>query len=392
MPTANAAAALREVREREFPFVRECTYLNGAEQGPLPARTAQVVGEVAAASQAPGTPRLTTLPPYERLARERLARLIGAEPGDIAFTSNTTHGMNIAVQGITWRAGDNLVVPQHEFPSLTTAMLHLRTRGVEVRFVPFSGPGPSVDDIMARVDSRTRAVACSAVTWNTGYRADLAALGARCASAGCLLIVDGIQLVGAAQVDVKAARLSTLAMHSYKWLLASFGVGALYVAPEAVDQVAPTFVGAQAVQAAPETADGPLDWQPGAARYQSGTSNRLGLAALATSLGLLEEIGITAIEAQNRALAEYLYAHLARNTRVQVVSPPDPARRSQIIVFTLGNQERDATLALALAEQGIIIALRPLGLRVSPHFYNTEEEIDRLLAALPTSSRGLCLA
>jgi selenocysteine lyase/cysteine desulfurase len=156
MPTANAAAALREVREREFPFVRECTYLNGAEQGPLPARTAQVVGEVAAASQAPGTPRLTTLPPYERLARERLARLIGAEPGDIAFTSNTTHGMNIAVQGITWRAGDNLVVPQHEFPSLTTAMLHLRTRGVEVRFVPFSGPGPSVDDIMARVDSRTR--------------------------------------------------------------------------------------------------------------------------------------------------------------------------------------------------------------------------------------------
>ncbi|MGN6700673.1 MAG: hypothetical protein ACTHMR_21155, partial [Thermomicrobiales bacterium] len=99
MSTVNGTLTLSEVREREFPFVQDCTYLNGAEQGPLPARTAAVVREVAEATQAPGTPRLAALPPYERLARERLARLIGAAPGDIVFTSNTTHGMNIAMQG-----------------------------------------------------------------------------------------------------------------------------------------------------------------------------------------------------------------------------------------------------------------------------------------------------
>ncbi|MGN6564731.1 MAG: aminotransferase class V-fold PLP-dependent enzyme [Thermomicrobiales bacterium] len=383
MSTVNGTLTLSEVREREFPFVQDCTYLNGAEQGPLPARTAAVVREVAEATQAPGTPRLAALPPYERLARERLARLIGAAPGDIVFTSNTTHGMNIAMQGIAWRTGDNIVVPQREFPALAAAALHLRARGVEARGVPVTGAGPTVDDIMARVDGRTRAVACSAITWNTGYRADLETLGARCARAGCLLIVDGIQLAGAAQLDVNAARVSTLALHGYKWLLAGFGVGALYVAPAALDQIAPTFIGAQAVRVVPEAADGPLDWQPGAARYQAGGGNKIGLAALATSLGLLEELGLAAIEARNRALAEYLYAHLARNPAVTIVSPPDPARRSQIIVFTLGSKERDTALLEALTAQNISVALRPLGLRVSPNFYNTEEELDRLLAALP---------
>jgi len=383
MGDGDVSVSLRDVREREFPIVREYTYLNGAEHAPLPTRTLQTMQDVTAATQWPRLPRMTTLPPYEQIARERLARLIGADPGDIAFTSNTTHGMNIAVQGIAWREGDNLVVPQQEFPSLTTAMLHLRERGVDVRIVPFAGAGPSVDEVMAHVDGRTRAVACSAITWNTGYRTDLEALGARCANAGCLLIVDGIQLVGADHVDVKAARVSTFATAGYKWLLACFGIGALYVAPEAVDQVSPTFVGEQSVSATSDASNGALNWKPGAARYQAGGVNRIGLAALATSLGLIEEVGIAAIGERNRALSEYLYAGLAHKESVEIVSSPDPARRSQIIVFTLGSKERNAAMEKELEAQRIIVANRPLGLRASPNFYNTEEEIDRLLAALP---------
>lgn len=383
MSAVDVAGTLSEVREREFPIVKEVTYLNGASQGPWPTRTVQAVQEVAAVCQLPHTKRATEQPPYEQIARERLARLIGAEPGDIVFTSNTTHGMNIAVQGIAWREGDNIVLPRREFPSLSYAMLHLKERGVEVRFVPFPGAGPSVDAIMAHVDSRTRAVACSAIMWDTGYRADLETLGARCAARGCLLIVDGIQLVGAGQLDVKAARVSTLATHGYKWLLAGFGVGALYVAPEAVERISPTFIGSQSVDAPPDTFDGTLNWKPGAARYQAGGGNRIGWAALATSLGLIEEVGIAAIEERDRMLAEYLYAGLTRKESVEIVSSPDPAHRSQIIAFTLGSKERDAAMVKELEEQGIIVALRPLGLRASPNFYNTEEEVDRLLAALP---------
>lgn len=383
MSAVDAVASLREVREHEFPIVRECTYLNGASQGPWPTRTVQAVEAVVEACQVPHLKPATSLPPYEQIARERLARLIGADPGDIVFTSNTTHGMNIAVQGIAWRDGDNIVLPRREFPSLSYAMLHLKERGVEVRFAPFLGAGPSVDELMDHVDSRTRAVACSAIMWDTGYRADLETLGRRCAEQGCLLIVDGIQLVGAGQLDVRAARVSTLATHGYKWLLAGFGVGALYVAPEAVEQISPTFIGSQSVDALPDTFDGSLNWKPGAARYQAGGGNRIGWAALATSLGLIEEVGIAAIEERNRTLADYLYTGLARKESVEIVSSPDPAHRAQIIAFTLGSKERDAAMVKELEDQGIIVALRPLGLRASPNFYNTEEEVDRLLAALP---------
>lgn len=383
MKVMGIAERLYEVREREFPIVNEVTYLNSASQGPWPNCTTQAVQEAAAAYQVPHTKRALELPPYEQIARERLARLIGADPADIVFTSNTTHGMNIAVQGIAWREGDNIIVPQREFPSLSYAMFNLKERGVEVRFIPYAGAGPSVDEIMAHVDSRTRAVACSAIMWDTGYRADLETLGKRCADAGCLLLVDGVHLVGARRLDVKAARVSALATHGYKWLLSGFGVGALYVAPEAVNQIAPVFVGVHSVTGSSDFFEGHLNWKPGAGRYQMGGSNKTGLTALATSLGLIEEVGIDVIEERGRVLAERLYAGLAKKESVQIVSSPDPGHRAAIICFTLGSKERDAAMARELEERGILVALRPLGLRASPNFFNNEEEVDRLIAALP---------
>jgi selenocysteine lyase/cysteine desulfurase len=381
--TAAIPPAIAAAREEEFPILHEHTYLNAASQGPLPTRTARAIGEVATTAQFPHSDRARALPNPEPIVRERLARLIGADPGDFVFTSNTTHGMNICAQGIAWRPGDNVVVPAHEFPSLAYAWSHLRQRGVEVRFVPFAEAGPTADEIMARVDGRTRAVACSAITWNTGWLADLETLGGRCAAQGVLLIVDGIQAVGARRLDVKAARVSALAMHGYKWLLAGFGQGALYVAPEAVDRINPTFIGEQAVTGDSDAAEGRLTWKSGPARYVAGGLNRIGLTAYASSLGLLEEVGIDAIEERNRGLAEQLYAALRQRPGLRVVSSADPARRSQVIVFTVGDRDRDAALVEQLEAQGIIVALRPMGIRVSPHFYNTEAEIARLLDALP---------
>jgi cysteine desulfurase / selenocysteine lyase len=371
------------LRDEEFPILRDHTYLNAASQGPVPARTVRAIEEVAVAAQFPHTARAKALPAAEPVARERLARLIGAEPGDFVFTGNTTHGMNICAQGIAWRPGDNVVVPEHEFPSLAYTWFHLRERGVEVRFVPFAGAGPTIDEIMSHTDDRTRAVACSAITWNTGWRADLEGLGAACARRGVLLVVDGIQAVGARRLDVRAARISAMSFHGYKWLLSGFGLGALYVAPEAVDRIAPTFIGAQAVAGDSDTFEGHLNWKPGPARYGAGGLNRLGLAAYASSLGLLEEVGIAAIEERTTALAEGLYAGLRGRAGLRVVSSDDPAHRSAVIVFTTGDRARDAALVEELEGRGIIVALRPLGVRVSPHFYNTEADIARLLDALP---------
>ena len=381
MTVVVTSPSLAEIREQEFPIFREFTYLNTAATGSLPNRTVRAIAETAESAQYPNTRR--SQPSPEPVARERLARLIGADPGDLTFTSNTTHGLNICAQGIAWRAGDNVVVPEHEFPSLSYTWFNLTQRGVDVRFVPFAGAGPTVEEIMARVDGRTRAVSCSAITWNTGWRADLPALGAACAERGILLIIDGIQAVGAHRLDVKAAKVSALSLHGYKWTLAGFGLGALYVAPEAVEQITPTFIGEQAIDGDGDGFGGQLNWKPGAARYGAGGLNRLGLAALASSLGLIEEIGIDAIEARNAALSATLYNGLQEHGGVRIVSDANPARRSAITVFTLGDRAKDEALVADLERQGIIVALRPLGVRVSPHFYNTEEDIARLLATLP---------
>ncbi len=381
MPLTNATA-LSFAREREFPIVRTHTYLNAASQGPWPTRTVRAVEHIAAQAQFPHTDRAREAASPELSARERLARLIGARAADVVFTSNTTHGLNLCAHGVDWRAGDNVVVPEREFPSLMYAWVHLRARGVEVRFAPWTGAGPTVDDILAVVDARTRAVSCSVVKWDTGYRVELETLGRRCAERGCLLIVDAIQAVGALRLDVRATRVSALATHGYKWLMAGFGIGALYVAPEALDRIGPVFAGHASVVGDGSVYEEPFVWREGAARYAVGGGNYMGQAALAASLSLIEEVGINTIEEQNRALAEMLYEGLRRKRHVRLVSSSDPAHRSAIITFTLGDKERDAALAQSLETQGIIVALRPLGVRVSPHFYNTEAEVARLLDAV----------
>jgi cysteine desulfurase / selenocysteine lyase len=371
---ATTLATLRE----EFPILREYTYLNCASQGPLPDRTARAAERAIRLSQVPHSREAVAEPHPEPIARTRLARLIGADEQDILWTGNTTHGMNICAQGIDWQAGDNVVIPANEFPSLSYTWYNLTQRGVEVRIVPFNGAGPSVGNLMDAVDSRTRAVSCSAITWNTGWRANLEELGAACEKLGVLLIVDGIQAIGARRLDVKAMRISAMSTHGYKWVLSGFGLGGLYVSPEAQDRIRPTFIGSQATVASGEDFEPHLTWKPGAARYGAGGINRV----VAASLGLIEEVGIDRIEEHDRALAEQLYAGLQRRSDVEVVSSANPEHRSAVIVFTRGSKEKDAALVQHLEDQGVIVALRPLGVRVSPHFFNTEDDVARLLGAL----------
>ena len=378
----NNPITLTDAREREFPIVAEYTYLNAAAMAPLPERTVRAIQHTAQLKQFPGTERYRAKPQPEAIAKERLARLINASTEDIVFTGNTSHGLNIAAHGIDWRAGDNVIVPENEFPSLAYLWFNLQHWGVEVRFVPWSGAGPTVDEIMAAVDERTRAVSCSVIKWDTGYRIDLEELGRRCEERGVLLIVDAIQAVGAQRVDVKAARVSALSTHGYKWLMSGHGLGALYVAPQAIDRIRPGFIGYTAIADDGLAFKGEIKFKPGAGRYGTGGGNRLGQTALAASLSLIEEIGIGTIEEQNRALSEMLYSGLQKKS-VQIVSSPDPARRTAITVFTLGSQERDAAFVEELDKQRISVSLRPLGVRVSPDFYNDEAEIARLLDAVP---------
>ncbi len=376
--------------EREFPIAGQFTYLSAASRGPWPNRTREAVTRYAAEAQFPAAHRVddsAVPPPTMALARAGLARLIRAAEEDLVWTMNTSHGLNIAAHGIAWRPGDNVVVPVEDYPSLSFAFHNLAARGVEVRFVRFAGVGPTVDELMAATDSRTRAIGCSSIRWDSGWRMDLEALGAECARRGCLLILDGTQLVGARRVDVRAAKVSALAVHGYKWLMAGQGIAALYVAPEAVEQIRPTFAGSGGYDGPIENFDPARPWKRGAGRYATGGNNPAGFAALAASLSLIEEVGIDRIEAIDMALAERLHAGLERIAGVRVLSTADPAHRSAIVFFTLDDRERDTALVRALHAERVIVALRPNGIRVSPHFYNSEADIDRFLELVGTVSR-----
>ena len=243
-------------------------------------------------------------------AREGLARLINAQPDDIVFTSNTTHGLNIVAQGIDWQPGDNCVVPAGDFPSLAYAWGHLRTRGVEVRFVPWEGAGLGVDPHGGcgwphpGRSAAARSSGIRGIVWTWKH------LGQRCAARD-VLVVDAIQAVGAQRLDVRAARIAALATHGYKWLMAGFGVGALYGA-RALDRIRPTFVGAQAVQSASHPERGPVTWHPHAQRYAAGGAQYPRAPALAAE-------------------------GLRRESALRVVSDPHPAHCSAW-VFTGGVQ------------------------------------------------------
>lgn len=382
------ATPIATLVEREFPIAGQFTYLSAASRGPWPNRTREAVAAFAEWAQVPSAAYVddSARPhPAAALARTGLAGLIGAGEDDLVWTQNTSHGLNIAAHGIDWRPGDNVAVPVDDYPSLSFAFSNLAARGVEVRFVRFAGVGPTVDELMAATDGQTRAVGCSAIRWDSGWRMDLEELGERCAHLGCLLIVDGTQLVGARRLDVRAAKISALAVHGYKWLMAGQGIAALYVAPEATEQIHPTFAGSGGYDGPIESFDPTRPWKRGAGRYATGGNNPIGFAALAASLSLIEEVGIDRIEATNAALAERLHKGLVGIPGARFLSSADPAHRSAIVFFTLGMRERDDALVRALHARRIIVALRPNGIRVSPHFYNTEADIDRFLDAVTSA-------
>jgi selenocysteine lyase/cysteine desulfurase len=341
---------------------------------------------LAARAQTPGDDRSQSGSAIVAEARGRLAKLLHVQPADLAFVPNTTHGLNICTHGMAWREGDNVVVPEREFPSVQYALAHLPKLGVEVRCVEWQDCGPTVEQMMAQVDGRTRAVIGSAIAWDTGYRMDLETLGERCAQTGCLLIVDGIHAVGAEPLHLRTLRVSAFAFHGYKWLMSGFGLGALYVSPDALNHIQPSFVGPLGVAADVSHGVGvqaPLHWHEGAQRFATGNENVTGAAALNASLSLIEEVGDEHIQAHNHALADLLADGLKHHLpHCHLLRSSEPRHQSAIVVFSLGDAKADAALVDKLAAQSIIVAHRPRGIRVSPHLFNSVEDIDVLLAAL----------
>ncbi len=365
----------------QFPVTERLLFLNHASEAPISTPVRQRINEYLDVAEAdpdaaPFLPALTRVP-------ELLSQLLGGSPAEYALMPNTATGVNTVALGLDWQPGDNVVLPAEEYPANSYPWLNLRQRGVEVRVVPLE-KNLRVDPsrLATYVDDRTRVVAVSAVEYLSGFRNDLPRLSEIAHARKALFVVDAIQAAGALPIHVDADGIDVLAAGGYKWLMGPVGTGFAYFRRSAWERIRPVLPGAFASVEGAADAAGAFTLLPTAGRYMTGClpfSLHYGWTA---GLEMLLEAGVENIAAQIRLLTDRLIAGLQLKGIIIATPVGRKAERSGIISFTLGSPEANEALVKRLAGEKIIISFRGGRCRVSPHFYNTPADIDRLLEAL----------
>jgi selenocysteine lyase/cysteine desulfurase len=374
-------ATLERLRREELPVTTRYAYMNHAGVAPLPRRSAERMAATAVLASRTGDRHWPDRNDEAERVRELAARLLGArDPREVAFVENTSTGLSLVAEGIDWRPGDNVVSAALEFPSNVYPWLRLAEQGVEYRLAEERDGRIDTAELLALIDDRTRAVALSWVQYASGFRSDLRRIGAACRERGVLFVVDAIQGLGGLALDVERDLVDVAAAAGHKWLLGPEGTGLLYVSDRVVESLRPPRSGWRSMRDLYEWTRFDITWNEGAKRFESGTLNVYGIAALGGSLDLLLEVGPEVVERRVLTLAERA-ARVFVECGLTLVSSRRPGEASGIV--TAIPPRGDANLlTMQLAERGIILAQRAGRLRASPHFYNTDEEMDRLQAAL----------
>ena len=384
MARATAQHDGRDYRQ-DFPDFTPTTYLNCAYQGVFPNATVARIQEACELKRHPE--RLAERDYFEPQERVRaiFARLIGAQPDEVALTTSATEGIGIVARGLEFRPGDEVVVASTNFPSNLLTWLHLRRRGVRVAVLEPRDGYLHLEDVAGAVNPRTRILALDWVGYTTGVRIDLVAFGELAHRHGGLFVVDATQGVGAIELNVHDLPVDALAVAGYKWLLGPYGAGFAYLGSHVQDRLELDVVnwlsaeGSDEFDALPENEV----TLPRAARiFDAGeTASFLNLHAAEASLQYVEQAGIGSVNRHCRNLIDRLSEGL-RGRGLALSAAADSERRSTILGFHGGSLQATQTLHERLERARISVSLRRGIIRVSPYLYNTEADIDRLLAAL----------
>lgn len=367
---------------RLFPATERFVYLDAAHQAPLARPVHQAFTaflEEGLTAAGPKPLWLSRIP----AVREQVAQLIGANSLEIAFTRNTSEGLNITANALALAPGDTVLLVDGDHPNLTYAWLNLQRKGIDVRFVLPGPGGVNADTFACEVDGRTRAIVLSHVTSDRGDRANLAAIGRMCRDRDIALVVDAIQSVGTLTVDVAAMGVSVLAAGCHKGLLVPQGLGVLYVS-EDLEPLTPSFLAASALTN--PRRDGRASYAEAelrrdAARFEGGNLNLPHLHALAAALDLISAIRVARIEAHVCRLSDLLVAGLD-DLGVGLLGPLHQPRRAHIVVIDL-----PATRWLPYLEsKQVRVSAQRGGIRVSFGMFNTEEDVREFLSVV---SQGL---
>jgi L-cysteine/cystine lyase len=371
---------------RGVPVTERLAYLNAGSHGPLAAAAARAISELAEAELTEGrtgTAHFRRMRELRAATRAEFARVLGCAAADVALTTSTTAGMNFALWGLDWRAGDEVVTTDVEhFGGLGPLYTLVRRYGVEVRFAETRRRGvDALAAIEAALGPRTRAVVVSHVSWSAGVVLPLAAIAERAHAVGALVIADGAQAAGAIPVDVRALGVDAYAVPGQKWLCGPEGLGALYVAPERLAELAPSYVGMDAFAAHDDYAEYALVDD---ARRFSTPGNPYGpsVAGMRASLRwLLDDVGLAWACERVVEGAARCRAVLERIPGVAVLTPS--GRHAGLLHFNLAGWHPTAVEQELLRRRVLVRSMvGPPCVRASVGFYNDEGDLQALAAGL----------
>jgi selenocysteine lyase/cysteine desulfurase len=330
-------------------------------------------------------------------ARPACAALIGARDDEIALVESTTHGLSLAANAVPLEPGDRVLLSDLEFLQVAVPWTQKMKDGIEIDVVPNHQGEVRAEDFAARITPRTRVITISSVQWTNGYRLDLAAFSRLCRERGIWLIVDAIQQLGAIPLSVQQTPVDILACGGHKWLNSPFGCGFLYINRESQARLSTPLAGyldiedpaggwGEYFQTPTITPVQDYQYVQTARRFETGgTANYPGAVGLAASLKLIQEFGAERIEAHIRGLTDSLLQGLDA-LKIEAITPRTPKNRSGIITFSVGAGQQNVALMTRLQERKILVSVRYTsgvgGIRVSCHFYNSQEDVDRLLSAI----------
>lgn len=365
---------------RHMPVARRWAYLDHAAVAPLSGPAQDALVRWAEDAAANGDAFYPAWKQGIEQLRGLAAAMIHAQPEEIALVGNTTAGINLVSEGFPWRSGDNVVLPDNEFPTNQYPWMNLTDRGVEARRVPTDGGQIDLNRVAAACDRRTRIVAISWVSYSSGWRNDLDRLAELAHSRGALLLVDAIQGLGVFPLDMRRTQVDFLAADGHKWLLGPEGAGVFFIRREHLDLLRSTGVGWHSVAHSHDFNHIELVFRDTAARYEGGSWPMAGMLALKASLELLSQFGFEAIARRVLEVGD-LASNRLEQQGAQIHSDRREAHRSGIVSFSLPPRDPE-TLRRQCLQRDVVLSCRAGRLRISPHAYNNAADIERLIEAL----------
>lgn len=358
-------------------------YLNAASTGPMPTSAVQAAAQWAELRQQPHRIPLSLMFDAVATSRRQFAALVGADAREIALMPNTTYGLNLAARALPLRPGVILTF-DGEFPSCVYPFQALGSRGVSLDLIPRQNGLPDEDALVRAIEQRDDVVAVvvSWVQFATGYVADLERIGNACRAKHVFFIVDGIQGCGIRPIDLHALPVDIFASGAQKWQLSPWGTGFVYVRPELVTALEPLDVGWACMKSSTDytrLTDYEFDFFDDARRFEVVTLAYHDFAVANASTAMLLELGVANVAGHIEALGDRVVSWVQSRSDVRLVTPADRVRRAGVVAFA--PDDLDGAAARLKAAQ-VAFTVREGAIRLSPHCYNTIDEMDRVVRVL----------